>query len=182
MFYDTRSEHRSHGILWAKLNEVCKWINNGNDPKISIYRISVYSFWARNCLTRFLPMGSKTFSIRFYRRKTGIPINGLVWMGDKEFMQNQITEKNCCRLSIISNSRSALWILKTELEIIAGIRQHFSADEIEIRLDANGGFTPEDALKKLEKLAVYHIIPIDNLSNKDNCTHWLIFANIHLYQ
>ena len=50
---------------------------------------------------------------------------------------------------------------ETELEIIAGIRAQFSEKEIEIRLDANGGFSADDALLKLEKLAKYQIHSIE---------------------
>ena len=75
-------------------------------------------------------------------------------------MQKQITEKIAAGYHCIKLKVGAL-DFETELEIIKGIRQHFSPEEIEIRLDANGGFTPQDALEKLEKLAVYHIHSIE---------------------
>jgi len=50
---------------------------------------------------------------------------------------------------------------ETELEIISDIRQQFSPEDIELRLDANGGFTPTDALEKLEMLANFHIHSIE---------------------
>ncbi len=145
-----------------KLNEVCKWINNGNDPEnIDLSAFPSIAFGLETALLDLKANGSKKlFPSDFTEGKTGIPINGLVWMGDKEFMQNQITEKIAAGYRCIKLKVGAL-DFETELEIIAGIRQHFSADEIEIRLDANGGFTPEDALKKLEKLAVYHIHSIE---------------------
>jgi L-alanine-DL-glutamate epimerase-like enolase superfamily enzyme len=105
--------------------------------------------------------GSKLlFPSIFTNGKTGIPINGLVWMGDKAFMQKQIREKiesnyHCIKLKIGALN------FETELAIIKEIRREFSANEIEIRLDANGGFQPENALEKLKKLAVYDIHSIE---------------------
>lgn len=40
-----------------------------------------------------------------------------------------------------------------ELSLLKYIRQHFSAKEVELRVDANGAFTPGDALDKLKRLA-----------------------------
>ncbi len=145
-----------------KLNEVCKWINNGNDPEnIDLSAFPSIAFGLETALLDLKANGSKKlFPSNFTEGKTGIPINGLVWMGNKEFMQKQITEKIAAGYQCIKLKVGAL-DFETELEIIAGIRQHFSPVEIEIRLDANGGFTPEDALMKLEKLAVYHIHSIE---------------------
>jgi len=145
-----------------KLNEVCKWINDGNDPEnIDLSAFPSIAFGLETALLDLKANGSKKlFPSNFTEGKTGIPINGLVWMGNKEFMQKQITEKIAAGYQCIKLKVGAL-DFETELEIIAGIRRHFSPEEIEIRLDANGGFTPEDALKKLEKLAVYHIHSIE---------------------
>jgi len=145
-----------------KLNEVCRWINAGNNPgDIDLSAFPSIAFGLETALLDVKANGSKKlFPSDFTEGKTGIPINGLVWMGDKEFMQKQITEKIAAGYRCIKLKVGAL-DFETELEIIAGIRRHFSPEEIEIRLDANGGFTPEDALKKLEKLAVYHIHSIE---------------------
>lgn len=145
-----------------KLNEVCRWINAGNNPgDIDLSAFPSIAFGLETALLDVKASGSKKlFPSNFTEGKTGIPINGLVWMGDKEFMQKQITEKIAAGYQCIKLKVGAL-DFETELEIIAGIRRHFSPEEIEIRLDANGGFTPEDALKKLEKLAVYHIHSIE---------------------
>lgn len=145
-----------------KLNEVCKWINDGNSPEnIDLSAFPSIAFGLETALLDLKANGSKKlFPSDFTEGKTGIPINGLVWMGDKEFMQKQITEKIAAGYQCIKLKVGAL-DFETELEIIADIRRHFSPEEIEIRLDANGGFTPEDALKKLEKLAIYHIHSIE---------------------
>ena len=68
-----------------------------------------------------------------------IPINGLVWMGDRDFMKRQIDEKlaqgfNCIKLKIGAID------FATELSLLAYIRENYSADQITIRVDANGAF------------------------------------------
>lgn len=96
----------------------------------------------------------------FARGEEGIPINGLVWMGTFEEMYARLEEKlqqgfHCVKLKIgaIDFSR--------ELELVRHIREHFSKDQIELRVDANGGFTAENAMERLNKLAKYGIHSIE---------------------
>lgn len=149
-------------LYQKKLDEVSQKLNRGFTPDdIDLSAFPSIAFGLETALLDLEAKGSKKlFPSNFTEGKTGIPINGLVWMGNKEFMQKQITEKigagnHCIKLKVGALD------FETELEIIAGIREHFSPKEIEIRLDANGGFTPEDALGKLEKLAMYHIHSIE---------------------
>lgn len=100
------------------------------------------------------------FPGRFTEGLEAIPINGLIWMGEPAFMKEQIDEKikegfNCIKLKI-----GALDFTK-ELELIAYIRQHFSPEMIEIRVDANGGFDESDALSKIIQLSEYKIHSIE---------------------
>ncbi|MBC9797261.1 o-succinylbenzoate synthase [Sinomicrobium weinanense] len=92
------------------------------------------------------------FPSRFTEGSKNISINGLVWMGDKAFMQRQIREKleqgfRCIKMKIGAIDFGA------ELELLRSIREEFSPDDIEIRVDANGAFTPGNALEKLKKLS-----------------------------
>lgn len=87
-----------------------------------------------------------------------LPINGLIWMGDEEFMRDQIKDKldqgfSCIKLKIGGLDFS------TELEIIKSLRQVSS--ELVIRLDANGAFSPSEALSKLKSLSVFGIHSIE---------------------
>ncbi|MDA3942123.1 MAG: o-succinylbenzoate synthase [Bacteroidetes bacterium] len=96
----------------------------------------------------------------FTKGEAGITINGLIWMGDAEFMKAQLLEKikagfNCIKLKI-----GALDFEK-ELALLASIRSKYDADEIEIRLDANGAFAPDKAMNKLEQLAQFNIHSIE---------------------
>ncbi len=99
------------------------------------------------------------FPSDFTAGRARIPINGLVWMGDKEFMRRQIDEKISRGFRVIKLKIGAL-DFETELELLAYIRQQYGND-IEIRTDANGAFSPEEALEKLERLAEWNIHSIE---------------------
>ena len=146
----------------AKLDELCRAINNGHDPdSVDLSAYPSIAFGLETALLDLEAKGSKIlFNSPFSEGKAGIPINGLVWMGDKAFMQKQIGEKIAAGYRCIKLKVGAL-DFDTELEIISGIRQQFSPEDIELRLDANGGFTPADALEKLKKLAAFHIHSIE---------------------
>jgi o-succinylbenzoate synthase len=92
------------------------------------------------------------FPSEFTNGKDTILINGLIWMGAKDEMLRQIDEKlnlgfHCLKLKIGSIS------FDEEYAIIKRLRQRFSSVELEIRVDANGAFSPEEALEKLKKLS-----------------------------
>jgi len=145
-----------------KLEDVCRLLNEGVDPdSIDLSLFPSIAFGLETAFFDLKAKGSKClFPSAFTQGETGIPINGLVWMGDKDFMQKQIREKIAAGYHCIKLKVGAL-DFETELEIISGIRQQFSPEDIELRLDANGGFTPTDALEKLEKLAAFHIHSIE---------------------
>ena len=88
----------------------------------------------------------------FSRGDSGIPINGLIWMGDYATMLERIEEKmrsgfRCIKLKIGAID------FEEELALIKHIRSRFSSAEVELRVDANGAFKPEDAMGKLCRLA-----------------------------
>jgi o-succinylbenzoate synthase len=100
------------------------------------------------------------FPSYFTKDDDSIPINGLVWMGNEDFMRTQIQEKiasgfNCIKLKIGAID------FQTELDILKSIRQEFSISDIELRVDANGAFSPEDALEKLNRLSEYQLHSIE---------------------
>lgn len=92
------------------------------------------------------------FPSQFSRGEVGIPINGLIWMGDKEFMKKQISEKLKSGFSCIKMKIGAI-DFHTELDLLGSVRKEFSVTDIELRVDANGAFDPEDALEKLHRLS-----------------------------
>ncbi len=89
-----------------------------------------------------------------------IPINGLIWMGDFDFMIKQIDQKIAGGFQCIKLKVGAI-DFERECEVIAHIRKKYAQQKITIRLDANGGFSPTNALQLLEKLAKFDIHSIE---------------------
>ncbi len=89
-----------------------------------------------------------------------IPINGLIWMGDKAFMRQQIAAKIKAKFTCIKLKIGAI-DFDAELSLLHEIRKDFDANTIEIRVDANGAFSPETALDQLKALSAYDIHSIE---------------------
>lgn len=106
-------------------------------------------------------MGSKIFyPSGFTEGKDSLGINGLIWMGSKEDMIKQIRQKlndgfTCLKLKIGAID------LDDELEVLKFIRDQYSAEELEIRVDANGSFQHGDALETLKILSSYDLHSIE---------------------
>jgi o-succinylbenzoate synthase len=96
----------------------------------------------------------------FTRSKANIAINGLVWMGDEQYMKEQIEDKIAQGFSCIKLKIGAI-DFDQELKLLSFIRQHFTPEQIEIRVDANGAFSIYDALDKLHQLSKYNIHSIE---------------------
>ncbi len=99
--------------------------------------------------------GNRLFDTAFARGEMGIPINGLVWMGSYDEMLQRMEQKleqgfRCVKLKIGAID------FEQEVDLVRRIRDRFSWHEVEIRLDANGGFSyDDDVLYKLELLSQY---------------------------
>ena len=100
------------------------------------------------------------FPSDFTAGKSRIPINGLIWMGSKEFMNQQIQNKIEAGYSCIKMKIGAI-DFDTEVELLASIRKKFPKEALTLRVDANGAFGPDDALHKLETLARLDIHSIE---------------------
>lgn len=86
----------------------------------------------------------------------GIPINGLIWMGDKELMQRRIAEKLNDGFRILKLKIGGIRF-DDEIDLLKIIRKSFSKSDLEIRLDANGSFTQANALDRLNILSAFNI-------------------------
>ena len=112
----------------------------------------------------FMSLASKEsyvlFPSEFTSGSASISINGLIWMGDTSFMQQQIIEKmsegfNCLKLKIGAID------FNSELRILKQIRQNPNTENIQIRVDANGAFSLKEASYKLAQLSEYKIHSIE---------------------
>lgn len=112
----------------------------------------------------FLSLESKDrfelFPSGFTNGIDSVRINGLIWMGSKSSMQNQIKEKLSQGFTTLKLKIGAI-DFKTELDLLKSIREEFNADEIELRVDANGAFHPEEALEKLKQLSSLELHSIE---------------------
>ena len=104
--------------------------------------------------------GWRDYPSRFDKGEHPITINGLVWMGDKATMLRRIEEKldagfRCVKLKIGAIDFDA------ELDLLRMVRGRFSRNEIELRVDANGAFSPDEAPHKLDALARYDLHSIE---------------------
>lgn len=100
------------------------------------------------------------FPSKFTLGHEQITINGLIWMGNPQYMIDQINEKihagfRCIKMKIGGIS------FADELKILRELRDTFGYDEIELRVDANGAFHADEALEKLEELAPLNIHSIE---------------------
>ncbi|MCE2713201.1 MAG: o-succinylbenzoate synthase [Cryomorphaceae bacterium] len=100
------------------------------------------------------------FDNSFSQGDRKIPINGLVWMGTPEFMQEQIDQKLKSGFTTIKMKIGAIDLI-TELKILRSIREKFSADQLTLRVDANGAFAKTEATKVLQQLAELEIHSIE---------------------
>lgn len=100
------------------------------------------------------------FDTDFYHGNSMIPINGLIWMGEPKFMADQIDEKLAQGFSCIKMKIGAI-DFNQEYSLLEGIRKDYDQNQITLRVDANGAFTPEDAPGKLKRLAVLNIHSIE---------------------
>ncbi|QUB51902.1 o-succinylbenzoate synthase [Prevotella nigrescens] len=118
-------------------------------------------FGLETAVAQFNAKGSLNFfDTPFGRGEEGIPINGLVWMGTFEEMFERLEAKLKAGFRCIKIKIGAI-DFDRELQLIRHIRSTFSRNDVELRLDANGGFTPEEALSRMEALVQYDIHSIE---------------------
>lgn len=107
------------------------------------------------------------FPSPFTKESKAIDINGLVWMGDENYMHEQVLQKLANGFSCIKMKIGAI-DFETEVSLIASIRKKYSKEEIELRVDANGAFEIEEAMEKLKILAQYDLHSIEQPIKQGN--------------
>ena len=107
------------------------------------------------------------FPSDFTNGTKSIAINGLVWMGEGAFMKQQIEEKLADGFRCIKLKIGAIDFGK-ELQLLRYIRQHFSPEQVEIRVDANGAFDSNEALYRLNQLTEFELHSIEQPIQKNN--------------
>ena len=145
-----------------KLEELCSVITSGDEKHMpDLERYPSIRFGWETALLDLSAQGSKLlYKSKFTEGLAQIPINGLVWMGDRDFMLEQIHQKlkdgfKCIKIKVGAIN------FDEELLLLKFIRKNFSADVMEIRVDSNGAFKETDVFDKLNQLAKYDIHSIE---------------------
>ena len=146
-----------------RLSEVCRKINDciaiGLDKSLKYW--SSIRFGVETALKDLSNGGGRIYyDSDFTKGRKGIRINGLVWMGKEEMMAEQIDDKLDKGFSCIKLKIGAI-DFDREIHLVKSIRDRFSVSDVELRVDANGAFSPENAMEKLETLSHYDIHSIE---------------------
>lgn len=143
----------------SKLEEVCGHIDCVNSGELREW--SSIRFGIEMALSD-LHYGGKGiyFPSAFTQGEQAIEINGLIWMGDRATMFRRICQKleagfRCIKLKIGAIDFQA------ELDLLDYIRCNFSSEKVELRVDANGAFTPANAMDRLTALACFDLHSIE---------------------
>lgn len=155
--YDDRTNYEQ------KLKEVCQNIEQiaKDDFYESLKEWPSIIFALEMALLDLKNGGKRIFHpSNFTQKEAPIEINGLIWMGTPEFMETQIQDKlrgqyNCIKLKIGAIN------FEEEYALLQNIRKTYPKHKIELRVDANGAFRPNNALDKLYRLAKLDIHSIE---------------------
>lgn len=159
-----------------KLSEVCRnvedYLNNLHDklvefPSICFGLETAWKDWQGGGKRILYPSD-------FTEGFEGIPINGLIWMGDIGYMKEQLKKKveegfRCIKIKIGAIE------FEEELKFIINMRQQYPQNYFEIRLDANGAFKLEEVKEKLRRLSKYTIHSIEQPIRQGN---WLAMSEL----
>ena len=145
-----------------RLADMVKQLNNcRSEAEIVMPRLTSMKFGLETALADLRNGGTRRiYPTPWSEGKGAITINGLIWMGNAEQMLHRIKEKLAAGFRCVKLKIGGINFDK-ELKLLSYIRERFSADELQLRLDANGAFTPANALARLEALAHYDIHSIE---------------------
>ena len=150
-------------LIESGLEAVCNKINGTQKLEESypgLEKFPAIQFALETAILDLKGGGKKVlFDNKFSRGEEGITINGLVWMAGAEDMFQQAKEKIENGFSTLKFKIGAM-DFAAELNLLQKVRNEFGS-EIVIRLDANGAFSSEEALSKLDKLSKFQIHSIE---------------------
>ena len=100
------------------------------------------------------------FDSSFTSGQSGIPINGLIWMGNPIDMMEQTEAKLLSGFTCLKMKIGAIAI-EQELSVLRSLRSRFPVSKLQLRVDANGAFRSEDAMPILKQLADLQVHSIE---------------------
>ncbi len=142
-----------------RLAQFCRNINQGKD--VSVPEYSSIRFGYETAMHDLENGGKRViYPSAWVDGESETSINGLVWMGTFDEMYNRIDEKLSKGFRCVKLKVGGIDFVR-ELELLEHIRESFPVNRLELRLDANGAFSPDDALYKLQQLSVFGIHSIE---------------------
>ncbi len=157
-----------------RLRALCDIVEMKGDLDAAILRPYPSVLFALETALMRLRQGEIIFNTPYARGEAGIPINGLVWMGSFDEMNRRMEEKLKAGFTCIKLKIGAI-DFESELSLVKSIRSRFSADTVELRVDANGGFSEQEAPARLEQLSHYAIHSIEQPIRQRN---WRAMARL----
>jgi len=150
------------GELEIRVDHICKLISRGEmDAGQPLPTLPGIQFALETAVQDLETGGERLlYPSKFTDGEIGIPTNGLIWMGTLAFMISQIREKMKLGFRVLKLKVGSL-IFSAELDLVKWIRSEFGTDDLEIRLDANGAWSPEEAREKMERLSRFWIHSIE---------------------
>ncbi|MCS6933922.1 MAG: o-succinylbenzoate synthase [Chitinophagales bacterium] len=147
----------SHAEARNELEELCHWVKKTQRAEEGKCRYASVQFAWDSAIADLKNGGNKIlYPSDFTAGKGKIPINGLIWMGDEEFMARQIQERAGAGFRCIKMKIGAL-PFEREVQLLDNFRRNYPPGKTELRLDANGAFTEKDVWEKLQQLAVFDV-------------------------
>jgi len=145
----------------AKLQQICDNIYYFSKFQEELQNWPSIRFGLETAILDLQNLGEQIlFPSAFTRGEQGIPINGLIWMGTPEFMKQQIRTKLDAGFRCIKMKIGAI-DFETEFDLLKEIRKEFSAEEITLRVDANGAYSYQTAIENLKRLSDLQIHSIE---------------------
>jgi o-succinylbenzoate synthase len=159
---DDRDDYASYlGQVCTKLDDFHISIDNETLHELISDEFPSIRFGFEMALKDLINGGKRIiYHSSFTEENTGISINGLIWMGEEEEMRNQIDAKLAQGYSCLKMKIGAIDFAK-ECALLEYIRKNYSQERITLRVDANGAFSPEEALEKLHILSQYGLHSIE---------------------
>ncbi len=145
-----------------KLDEVCAALDEGIDYRDLILELDEWPSIQAGLEMASMDLDATNHLIypsEFTDGTERQPINGLIWMGDKDDMLKQVRERIEKGFLVLKMKIGAIDI-ESELDILTSIRKEYGPHEIQLRVDANGAFSPEEApriLDRLDRLRIHSI-------------------------
>ena len=151
-----------------KLNWLCQNINQDRESlKHELLHYPSLWFGYEQAMNNLSLGADRYFENDFTKGIDSIKINGLIWMGSVDFMKEQIQEKLSQNFDCIKLKIGVDW--EQEKAVLSELRKAYPKEVLELRVDANGAFTLQQATEVLNAL---HSLGIHSIEQPIKAGNW----------